>query len=286
MAAKDDWVKTAMAEDRMVAALLMRLKQEPHRASALQSSASASASAAAVDSLPPPRWGIRQPRSRIAFRCEVVSPMKRCGDSARNSPTTPLSWSAGTASSSGTADGFDDSNLQVCGSSASTSKGIVSTDSGTLDIKKSRKRKTFAELKEEEGLLLKERVHLEKEIATLSATFKEQRTRNKSLKQMKVDVDMNTTKITISATHEPEKANSNLHGLEGPLTADHAASTLLTRVASPSRSSDSHQSRGSPEKQNTSFLLPDLNMVPSEEDPFSEALNGVSSGETLRVSVN
>ncbi|KAK3438101.1 hypothetical protein EUGRSUZ_C02724, partial [Eucalyptus grandis] len=169
MVAKDEWVKTAMAEDGMVAELLVRLKQEPRCAPAPpHPPSSAAAAAAAVASasgspLPPPRWGIRQPRSRIAFRCDAGSPAKRCGDSARNSPTTPLSWSA--ASSSGTADGgCDDSNLQFCGSS-STSKVIASSDSGTPDLKKSRKRKTFAELKEEEGLLLKERVHLNKVLA-------------------------------------------------------------------------------------------------------------------------
>lgn len=164
---------------------------------------------------------------------------------------------------------------------------IASSDSGTPDLKKSRKRKTFAELKEEEGLLLKERVHLNKEIATLRATFKEQSTRNESLKKMKHDVDMNTTKITtVSVTCEPEKANSNAHGVEAPSTVDHAASTLPTHVASPSRSSDSQQRCGSPEKQSADFLLPDLNMMPSEDDPLSEALKGMSSGETLQVSVN
>ncbi|KAF8035851.1 hypothetical protein BT93_C1773 [Corymbia citriodora subsp. variegata] len=287
--AKDEWVKTAMAEDGMVAELLLRLKQEPRCAPApLPPPSSAATAAASSASLPPPRWGIRQPRSRIALRCDGGSPAKRCGDSARNSPTTPLSWSAGTASSSGTADGLDDSNLQVYGSSASTSKGIASHDSGTPDLKKSKKRKTFAELKEEEGLLLKERVDLKKEIATLRATFKEQTTRNESLKRMKLDVDTNTTKITtaISATREPEKVNPNAHGCEAPSTADHAASTSPTQVACPSGSSDSHQRCGSPEKQSDSFLLPDLNMIPSEEDPFSEALNGSSSGEMLQVSVN
>ncbi|XP_010051168.2 uncharacterized protein LOC104439853 [Eucalyptus grandis] len=296
MVAKDEWVKTAMAEDGMVAELLVRLKQEPRCAPAPPHPPSSSAAAAAVvasasgSPLPPPRWGIRQPRSRIAFRCDAGSPAKRCGDSARNSPTTPLSWSA--ASSSGTADGVcDDSNLQFCGSS-STSKVIASSDSGTPDLKKSRKRKTFAELKEEEGLLLKERVHLNKEIATLRATFKEQSTRNESLKKMKHDVDMNTTKIaTISVTCEPEKANSNApekansnaHGVEAPSTVDHAALTLPMHVASPSRSSDSQQRCGSPEKQSASFLLPDLNMMPSEDDPLSEALKGMSSGETLET---
>lgn len=99
---------------------------------------------------------------------------------------------------------------------------------------------------------------------------------------LQLDADMNSTKITISATHEPEKANSNAHGREAPSTVDHAASTLPC----PGQSSDSHQRCGSPEKQSTSFLLPDLNMMPSEEDPFPEALNGASSRETLQASVN
>ncbi|KAI6701386.1 hypothetical protein NL676_015710 [Syzygium grande] len=64
--------------------------------------------------VPPAAAGVGDPAAAIegsSFWCDAASPAKRCGDSARNSPTTPLSWSAGTASSSGTADGLDDSSL-------------------------------------------------------------------------------------------------------------------------------------------------------------------------------
>lgn len=114
MVVKDDWVRAAIAEDTMVAELLVRLKDA--LASAPIQIMAASARAETV--LPPPRWGIRQPRSRLAFRCDTASPVK-AGDSRRNSPTTPLSWSAGTASSSGTADCYEDSDLPACGSSRS-----------------------------------------------------------------------------------------------------------------------------------------------------------------------
>lgn len=46
---------------------------------------------------------------------------------------------------------------------------------------------TFNELKEEESSLLKERTYLEKEIATLQATFKQQRAKNENFKRIKVN---------------------------------------------------------------------------------------------------
>ncbi|PKI43105.1 hypothetical protein CRG98_036484 [Punica granatum] len=115
MVVKDDWVRAAITDDTVVVELLVRLKQA--RASAPIKTVAAPVRAAVAE-LPPPRWGIRQPRTRLAFRCDTASPVKG-GDSRRNSPTTPLSWSAGTASSSGTADGYEESDLPACGSSRS-----------------------------------------------------------------------------------------------------------------------------------------------------------------------
>lgn len=108
MVTKDGWLKAAMTEDAMVAELLVRIKQV-HALAPIKTEI-----ASAVD-LPPPRWGVRFPRSRLAFTC---SPTKGVGY-RRNSPKTPLSWTTGTTSSSGTADGFDDTDLPGCGSSRS-----------------------------------------------------------------------------------------------------------------------------------------------------------------------
>lgn len=101
-------------DDTVVVELLVRLKE----ARCSVPIKSAEAPARTRMELPPPGWGIRQPRTRLAFKCEVASPAKG-GDLRRNSPTTPLSWSAGTASSSGTADCYDESDLPAGGSSRS-----------------------------------------------------------------------------------------------------------------------------------------------------------------------
>ncbi|KAF8364562.1 hypothetical protein HHK36_033471 [Tetracentron sinense] len=130
-------------------------------------------------------WGLRLPRSRQILRCSIVH-VKKEGESTRASPTTPLSWSGGTGTSlSGGAvagDGYEESSLQLRRSSAGRSKATATNE--TI-IRRSRKKKTFSELKEEESLLLKERICLKKELAKLRITFEEERARNGSLKRMK-----------------------------------------------------------------------------------------------------
>lgn len=118
-------------------------------------------------------------------------------------------------------------------------QGIATTES-----KKSRRRKTFAELKEEESVLLKEKVHLKKEIASMRVTFKEQRAENSSLKRMKVDLNFNT---------------ANESSLTASERDEHKASSSITpqqRVAS------AHPL----DNEGSSFVLPDLNMMPTEDD--------------------
>ncbi|KDO41827.1 hypothetical protein CISIN_1g0302882mg, partial [Citrus sinensis] len=61
---------------------------------------------------------------------------------------------------------------------------VVATGETTA-AKRSRKKKTLAELKEEEGLLLKERRNLKNKLATLRLSFEQQRAENESLKRMK-----------------------------------------------------------------------------------------------------
>ncbi|KAI4379878.1 hypothetical protein MLD38_006120 [Melastoma candidum] len=129
MVTKDEWLRSAMSDDRMVADLLLRLRH-PHSPSPSFSSSSFARSSSSL--LPPPRWGIRLPRTRMAYRCDGApscSPEKK-PDSARNSPTTPLAWSTGGGggtgdggvSSSGTTNGFDEPALPVFRSSDSRSE--------------------------------------------------------------------------------------------------------------------------------------------------------------------
>lgn len=101
MVFKDEWVSAAMADDRVVVELLVRLKQS-------QASSSMKSPLPAVI---PPRWGLRQRRSRILspFRYDAIAHKNKDSTSTRCSPTTPLSWS-GDTSPSATADGFEESS--------------------------------------------------------------------------------------------------------------------------------------------------------------------------------
>ncbi|CAF2089003.1 unnamed protein product [Brassica napus] len=73
MVTSDDWTKSAMRDGEVVAELLVKLKKAKVRP--------------VLFSCPTFRWGNRQPRSR------------KEAESARCSPSTPLSWSASSSPS-------------------------------------------------------------------------------------------------------------------------------------------------------------------------------------------
>ncbi|XP_062163492.1 uncharacterized protein LOC133870396 [Alnus glutinosa] len=244
----DEWVRAAMTDDAVVVELLVRLKQ---------SQASSSSSPKSWPrALVPLRWGLRQPRSRP--RCDAVLRRKEA-DSTRCSPTTPLSWSGG-APPSPTTDGFEASS-----GPASRSKGTAANESTAT--KMSRRKRTFAELKEQENSLLMERLHLKKEIATLRATFKEQSAKNESLKRMKLDLVLHSAKNLSASSDGLERAVSREPYQRVASTPDHISSSL------PAYDTKDDNQESEPCK---AVCLPDLNMMPSEEDSSSETLYGMS----------
>ncbi|KAE8056315.1 hypothetical protein FH972_013098 [Carpinus fangiana] len=248
MMVRDEWVRAAMTDDAVVVELLLRLKQSQ--------AASSSSPKSWPRAVVPPRWGLRQPRSRP--RCDAVS-RKKEADFTRCSPTTPLSWSGG-ASPSPTTDGFEASSFP-----ASRSKGTAANESTAT--KMSRRKKTFAELKEQESSLLKERIHLKKEIATLRATFKEQRAKNESFKRMKLDLVLHSANNLFATSDGLERAVKREPYQRVASTPDHISLSLPAHGAN----DDNPQ----PETCKA-VLLPDLNMMPSEEDSSSETLYGMS----------
>ncbi|KAH9715558.1 hypothetical protein KPL71_021102 [Citrus sinensis] len=147
MTEEEEWVKTAMSDDSIVVEMLLRLHQaEPRPAPRL---APRKKGAAPVLQL---EWSVRQRRSRQKVR-------RKKGDATRASPTTPLSWSGATSVSGGAADGgFEESSKPSKPIDNARSKVVATGE--TTAAKRSRKKKTLAELKEEEGLLLKERRNL------------------------------------------------------------------------------------------------------------------------------
>ncbi|CAH8328302.1 unnamed protein product [Eruca vesicaria subsp. sativa] len=235
---KDKWVAAAMTDDQMVVELLIRLKH-----------AGTVVSEDPDSNLHPLRWGIRQRRSRPSRFGVGVALKKKDVDSARGSPKTPLSWSGGSGSGGGSAspsgDGFEDTSGQA---SCSTSTGsgskvfptneITSSFSKRLKIKKS----SSSELKYQENLKLKERVDLEKEIASLRETFDEQNVRNKRLKRIKLDLNSDRVKN------------------------ETAPVDLIPKPQSESKSCRTESNKTASSENKSFFFLPDLNMEPTEEE--------------------
>ncbi|RVX19598.1 hypothetical protein CK203_005138 [Vitis vinifera] len=152
------------------------------------------------------------------------------------------------------------------------------SETTNTNTKRSRRKKTFAELKEEEILLLKERTYLKKELATLRVTFKEQRATNESLKRMKIDFHLNLVKGTgAAATDEAKEAipREEPHKMEGP-SEDHAPSIVPVQALSNDLlQSESCQVKMNDAPRDNVFMLPDLNMMAMEDDIGSETLYGM-----------
>ncbi|KAJ7958545.1 DNA topoisomerase 4 subunit A like [Quillaja saponaria] len=260
---KNGWVTAAMTDDMVVVELLVRLKQSQPTLAAVV----------------PFSWGLKKSRSRrsAAYRCDYSG--RKEGDSTRCSPTTPLSWSGG-ASLSATADGFEESSRpNFLSYDAARSKATATseyTSSNTTNTKRSRRKKTFAELKEEENSLLKERSYLKKELATLCATFKAQRTRNEMLKRKKLDVSTQSQKNPIatglmpSLSGQPYQRISPSLGYVPPIIPTHSAHEYDHPL------SDSCEANKTDSTRESFFVLPDLNMTPSEDDCNSDSLYGFS----------
>lgn len=251
----DEWVRAAMTDDSVVVELLVRLKKQTNHVAKSEAETVAA----------PLRWGMRQPRSRSS-RCDAVSMRRKdAADSANNSmrasPTTPLSWSGGgsaaAASPSATAD--DESSRHQ--TYAVRSKGTATNETTSNSTKRSRKKKTFAQLKEEEGFLLKERIHLNKELETLRATLKIQSAKNENLKRIKLDLGLDSGKNS-SETLVLSGLASSTFPSHSPIVDLPQLEYCETHQAVPARPS--------------LCLLPDLNMLPAEDDSASETLYGMS----------
>ncbi|GMG98963.1 hypothetical protein Nepgr_000803 [Nepenthes gracilis] len=234
---KDEWFLAAMTDDSVVAELLLGLKQ---------SDSDPSRPKRPPSPFQPLDWGLRQPRSK-------AMPSKRGLHPTRRSPTTPLSWSAGGGASH--SDGYEESSGPYARFPTVRSKNVGTNNIVVAALRKRMKRKkTFAELKEEESSLLKERSFLKRELATLRVTLKEQRSVNETLKRMKIDfcVESETTK-------SGEMLN------ETDVSTLEAAPSNVPKHIACNDDQDSEADRSSTIEQHAIFALPDLNMIPEEE---------------------
>ncbi|KAG5562911.1 hypothetical protein RHGRI_005597 [Rhododendron griersonianum] len=256
MTTTDEWVTAALTDDAVVVELLFRLKQ------------SSSPSSSSSSPPPPLRWGHRQPRSKPP---PAAAASKK--EPSRCSPTTPLSWSygGGSADFSPAGDGSDESSRPSDRSSASRSdKGDFNNDTigSTAINKRSRKKKTFAELREEENLLLKERIHLKKEISTVRVTLNEQKARSENFKKIKLDPHLDSAMKMATNSGQPTFSEACTLAHHVPVSP-----TIMHQDFPPM---DSCKAEKEVETTERCFVLPDLNMIPSEEDSGCETLCGLS----------
>ncbi|KAJ8560027.1 hypothetical protein K7X08_004085 [Anisodus acutangulus] len=87
------------------------------------------------------------------------------------------------------------------------------TNEITTISKRSRRKKTLADLKEEEILLIKERKHVKSELALLRTNLENQRDTNQNLKKMKLDLQQKHKEV------EAEESKFMLPDLNLPFDA-------------------------------------------------------------------
>ncbi|KAE8732573.1 Detected protein of unknown function [Hibiscus syriacus] len=280
MTMKDEWVRAAMTDDNMVVELLVRLKQAQTAPSAPKS---------AVVAL---KWGIRQPRSKpmsidatpremeISTPALGVAPQRLFHGAVEAAlplllPPTALKRPVNRSLASKQPH-FPDPrfvftylsfypSLSAADHSAFLAvvgvgeNGTAGNETTGTTSKRSRRKKTFAELKEEENLLLKEMVSLKKEIASVRATCKEQRAKNEKLKRIKLDLNLQIAK------NEPEEVPYCQPRQRVFSTLDYGPSPSLARALDDHKSLLDSCNVGK-------VVLPDLNMIPVEDDSVAETL--------------
>ncbi|KAK7270636.1 hypothetical protein RJT34_25942 [Clitoria ternatea] len=245
----DDWVKVAMVDDSLVVDLLLRLHRPPPP--------------------PPPslnlRWTVRQRRSRSLQRHATAHHKP---ESTRASPTTPLSWSGATSvSGGGPVDGYEESSRPAKVAVTETSRSKVANPSETTTTRKTRRKKTLAELKEEENLLMKERRSLKNELASLRLTVEKHRTTNESLKRMKFEIESRNNSSAAAPSEVSEKA---VYGPSQFVKDDCRPSSSISAKPVTHDDLPVYTENATPKSQeignqDPTFVLPDLNL-PVEED--------------------
>lgn len=233
--ADEEWVKAALMDDTMVVELLVRL----HRA-------------------PPPKptvlpleWSVRQRRSKLV---SVINNLKKPAHSHRASPTTPLSWSGATSFSGGCDSKEYSRPIPFTLSTATRSKVNICGEK-TIS-KRSRKKKTLAELKEEESSLLKERKQLKMEMTTLRMNLERQRATNEKLRRMKIELHPSPESTSVSISGQLRHESTTCH----PITSLTPAEVALQQTMS--NASDNENVDAS---SDYNFSIPDLN-IPFDED--------------------
>ncbi|XP_074294542.1 uncharacterized protein LOC141622406 [Silene latifolia] len=242
------WLSAATLDDKVVAGLLLQLKDSPSSSS--PPSLSPPSSSMFSVSIPP-SWGLRQPRSTSSSSLSE----KKGHTATRRSPTTPLSFT-------NTSPSQESSELNLCHlpSDRLRSKISAASDTPTTSSKQARKKKSFAQLKVEESSLLNERTYLKKELTTLRATLNEQRSINENLKRIKLDLQVESS-VKPESNHHVKERNMSLTGAACEATS----SSVSRQVKTEDVSVQLRPAEKAAPSQEPIFVLPDLNMAPDQE---------------------
>ncbi|KAH1055180.1 hypothetical protein J1N35_033245 [Gossypium stocksii] len=258
---EEEWVKEALTDSMLAAKVLLSLYQA---SSPPPRSDSASSQALQVE------WSVRQRRSKQS--------LKKKSEPARASPTTPLSWSGGiSVSGGGSADGSEESSRPPL-KPVDNARSKVAATREITPPKRSRRKKTLAELKEEISSHLKENRSLKNELEivklkfeniktkneTLSRKlqFEKERTKNESSKRMKLD--SHRVAETSAACIEP-KINATSEPPQRREVASHASAACNKNKRHPPNECSEGQDMTKASCDDASFALPDLNL-PIEDD--------------------
>ncbi|XP_052885385.1 uncharacterized protein LOC108484387 isoform X2 [Gossypium arboreum] len=219
---EEEWVKEALTDSMLAAKVLLSLYQA---SSPPPRSDSASSQALQVE------WSVRQRRSKQS--------LKKKSEPARASPTTPLSWSGGiSVSGGGSADGSEESSRPPL-KPVDNARSKVAATSEITPPKRSRRKKTLAELKEEISSHLKENRSL-KNLASHRAT----------------ETSTACIEPKINATSEPPQQRE---------VASHRSAACNENKRHPPNKCSEGQDMTKASCDDASFALPDLNL-PIEDD--------------------
>ncbi|PPD91368.1 hypothetical protein GOBAR_DD11718 [Gossypium barbadense] len=219
---EEEWVKEALTDSMLAAKVLLSLYQA---SSPPPRSDSASSQPLQVE------WSVRQRRSKQS--------LKKKSEPARASPTTPLSWSGGiSVSGGGSADGSEESSRPPL-KPVDNARSKVAATSEISPPKRSRRKKTLAELKEEISSHLKE---------------------NRSLKNL----DSHRATETSTACIEP-KINATSEPPQQREVASQTSAACNENKRHPPNECSEGQDMTKASCDDASFALPDLNL-PIEDD--------------------
>uniref|UniRef100_M1B4A7 Uncharacterized protein n=1 Tax=Solanum tuberosum TaxID=4113 RepID=M1B4A7_SOLTU len=290
---EEEWIQSAIMDDSVVAELLLRLSQVNPSSSPIPAPFPAKSKRAGS----PLEWSVRRSRSKpVSVNAKKAAP--------RASPTTPLSWSGATSVSCGGGGGSGGAVDGGCEESSGSPHPLYKTPSSTrskvwmfvllllllslsLDVrafrvrllvngtsdattsKRSRKKKTLAELKMDEILLIKERKQLKKEVALLRASVENQRDTNQKLKRMKLDVlPQQANERGTTVAYDGSSGQYQQEVLPSYPVIPILLEKVANKVAVLPSSLEKQQDVTALESK---FVLPDLN-IPFGEDSGSDTL--------------